>query len=157
MKYLIVARHGDFNTSLNLSELGKEQISELTGAILKRSDNEWGRSGNNIIFSSNVPYVRESADLLASVLGIVEVEESKILADGTVEGIHELVSDYRERVDGLILVTHVEFASSYPEYFTEIEFGEKIYLPDAGKGEAYSLNLHRRKWSFLSSSKSNFL
>ena len=144
MKYLTVARHGDFNNFRNLNDLGIEQMNELAWAIYRRSE-------KNIIISSNVPYAKESASKLALVLGIGETHESRVLAGGPAEEIHKLVSDYRESADGLILVTHVEFTTSYLEHFTEIEFGKGISLSKVGKGEAYFLDLPERKLVLLPS------
>jgi len=68
---------------------------------------------------------------------------------GDMPKIHELVSERRNEAEALVIVTHFEIASEYPEYFMKQEFGKDVDFKNIIRGEALCLNIPERKWTHV--------
>jgi len=112
------------------------------------------------ILSSSSDRGRESAEILASVLEIEDIEtfdylwsggDSPLKPAGDIPKVHKLVSERREQATGIIIVTHSEITDNYPKHFTKQEFGKFLYFDKIPRGEAYSLDLKAKEWKLLPS------
>ena len=155
MKHLFLARHGSYNTERRLNDKGRKQMAELGGVVREII----GEGGLIQILSSSADRASEGAETLASELGVTEVETFDYLWSGRdsswrmpygdMTAIHLLVTQRRYFSETLVLVTHSEVSSEYPEYFTKKEFGRAARFDELDTGEAYYLNVLAKEWKRL--------
>ncbi len=138
MKYLVVARHGHDNEN-GLSPVGCEQIMGLAQKLKPLL------AGSSVcILSSTAERALKSAEILGNVLGVI-FERHEILRSGgsyfeDFPGALSLVKTFTDKIDALILVTHYEYAESFPSYFAEKELGVRLQTWKIKKGEAWLLD-----------------
>lgn len=136
MKKLIVVRHGDCDRRDDqLNDLGRDQISRLAGKLKPIID-----GGTVLILSSTAARARESAEILAKSFGVTFEEHQILLSGGgrreDLLGALALVRARMDLADVLILVTHMEYADRFPEYFAKEVLGVSISFPEVERGEA---------------------
>lgn len=156
MKYLFVVRHGIYGSDNRLNARGKEQM-RILGEAMKGKLN-----GSSIhLVSSTAPRALDSSEVLREVLGVGEVEEIPYLWSGgdcprdvrtfneynpdSSMKVMQLIQERRERVDGLIMVTHLEVTRHFPSYFVKQEFGKKEWLDELSKGQAVYFDLDKKE------------
>lgn len=127
---LILVRHGDYDQDLQLSNFGRNQMSQLAERLRRDIDGV-----NTRLMSSPADRAIESAKVIGEALNL-EVEEHEILwSDNThpedVEGVLQLISSHEDGTEVLILVTHFEYLLMLP-----FAYGMKIFSPSVEKGEA---------------------
>lgn len=154
MEHLFVVRHGSYDKDGRLDHRGREQIVELSNVV-----KEILGKGRIQMLSSSADRARESAETLASELGVKNVETFDYLWSGKnspwrrpygdMNAIHLLVTQRRYLSETLFLVTHTEVSRDYPEYFTRQEFGRDARFDELFTGEAHYLNVSAMEWKTL--------
>ncbi|MBP6860542.1 MAG: histidine phosphatase family protein [Candidatus Pacebacteria bacterium] len=135
MKYLIIVRHGDYDTAtLGLSASGTEKIEMLTRELCLR---ELGRLR---ILTSTAKRAVESAGIL-SLVSNSEPEQYALLRsdaaqDPDMPAALKLVKDRGADVDTLLIVTHQEYCDEFPSYFGKNELQTRFQVGSIDKGQA---------------------
>lgn len=119
MKKLIVFRHGAYDEKTGrLDEDGREWLVRVAERVKPHLE------GRVRILSSTAPRAVDSAEVLAAQLGLEGVEQHLVLWSDNehrmnLPGVGTLVFQCSFDVEVLILVTHLEYAESFPTYFAE--------------------------------------
>jgi len=156
MKYLFVARHGQYLNDDRLSDTGKKQMKVLAESMKPIL----GDGNHTQILSSSAERAYESAEILAEELNVDVLQKFAFLWAGSdsewkenkygdSEKIHELVTERRSISDALILVSHLEVTEDYPAFFNVIEYEDSEMWGGIPKGEAVYLDLAKREWTRL--------
>lgn len=150
MKTLIVARHGDYNSSAgDLSGYGRQQIGELGKAL------EGVVSGTVLVLHSTAPRASESAEILALAFNAPRVGH-EVLWSGSDGGFEDLaaalslVEEHAKQFDTIIMVTHFEYVESFPAYWCEHVLGVKLQSHEIEKGEAWVIDCRGKRMMRLS-------
>ncbi len=156
MKHLFVARHGSYGFDNRLNDHGRQQM-EVLGKVIKGilKDN------SAYLISSTAPRALDSSRILIAQLGLSEFEQVPYLWTGpdssevlyrrepNLNKLMELVNERKEKVDGLIMVTHLEVAEDFPSYFLKKEFEQDEYIGMISKGQAVHLDLGKKACQIL--------
>lgn len=67
---LVVARHGDYGSDGHLSERGRAATEMLAGHIRTFMGEKYVQHGVTLVLSSESARARETADIIASLLGL---------------------------------------------------------------------------------------
>jgi len=155
MEHLFLVRHGSYDKDRRLDDRGRKQIVELSSMVREIL----GKDDRIQILSSPADRARESAETLASELGVTKVETFDYLWSGRdspwrrpygdMDAIHLLVTQRRYLSEALILVTHTEASMDYPEHLTRQEFGRDARFDELLTGEAHYLNVSAMEWKRL--------
>ena len=142
MKFMALVRHGNYN-SRGLTSDGQEQIGSL-GDRLKGLLN-----GSTVaILTSPTRRAVESADILARVLDCTTEVHDVLESGGGVypkcDEVLALVHSWRDSVDAVILVTHLEYTEDFPRYFFQEEFRVRMFSTNIPKGSAYVIDCHAK-------------
>lgn len=142
MKYLIVARHGQYGNDDRLDNVGRNQVSDLA----KEIKNLQGMS-RVIILSSTAARAFESAEILAKQLD-APLETHEILntdiSDYDPIGVLGLVRSKRNGTDTIVLVTHLEYVEYLPKYFAREELQVELPSHIIGYGKAWVIDCERK-------------
>ncbi|MBU0957181.1 MAG: histidine phosphatase family protein [Nanoarchaeota archaeon] len=150
VRKVFVIRHGDYkratgdlkSSGVRFTERLARKMQEVVGEI---------REGF-YLWSSSAPRCRQTADIIADVFGIDDVEEDKrlqtggnVLPRGTLELIDERFEAKRGEVEIFGVCTHYEIVGAYPNHFvkkyfdTDTRFNRPHYCEavciDVGSGE----------------------
>ena len=60
-----------------------------------------------------------------------------------------IINERKERADGLVMVTHLEVARDFPDYFSEKEFRQKVRTGEISKGQAVHFNLEQKTYNII--------
>jgi len=156
MRHLFIARHGDYGFK-DLTEKGKHQ-TEILGKTIKELLNK----DSSCIISSNATRALQSAEILASHLGLSEVEQIPDLWSGIgapeegYHGYHEenkrlmrMINEKGEQTDGLIMVTHMELIEHFAPYFLREELKQERHFSKISEGQAVHFDKEKRKYQIL--------
>ena len=137
MKKLVVMRHGSYFKD------GDDETAKLADVLVELIGKE------SILLFSSVKLTRD-ARIVAEKLG-VPFEEYELLWSETEHpadfpGTLKLVKSCREKVDVIVIVTHVEYATSFPKYYLEKELGAEIddFFPPTKTGHALVLDCEKK-------------
>lgn len=151
MRLLIVVRHGNYDDEYNLSPKGREQMQKLAESLQSLTN------GNKVLLlSSTAKRASQSAEVISQMLS-VSFEEHEILWS---ENCHpenkpsllEFVRARKQEAEIVILITHLEYADSFPAYFAREEL--KINLgntwpPEPEKGQACLIDCISKSFQLL--------
>lgn len=152
LRFLVVARHGDYGGDDNLSQRGAEQMRNLAEKMLSIVD-----GSKIILLSSTARRASQSAEVISQVLK-VPFEEHEVLWS---ENCHpeneaellELVRARKPENQAMILVTHLEYAEYFPTYFARHELGMKLeggcWPPIPKKGQACLIDCFGKSFKLL--------
>ncbi len=157
MKHLFIARHGHYGSDDLINQHGINQMERI-GAQIQNI-----LSGNlAYIISSTAPRALGSSHVLSQILtGQERFFQEPYLWSGTdapkesyyrdhdKDKLMSIVNQYRDKAEGLVLVSHLEVVEDFPEYFFKKEFGKSIYLPEISKGEAIHIDLEKQVHQIL--------
>lgn len=132
---LVIARHGSY-TDFHLNDDGKKQMQEL-GEALKQIF-----VGKVIILASTTPRAFESAQVVAQILN-AQIIQDDLLSDDTGwnwAGILELVMNYSNEYNHIVLITHMSHAEIFPKYFCEKVLGMLIEQEEPGVGKGWIID-----------------
>ena len=157
MKHLFVARHGNYGNDDKLDNLGRKQMETL-GKTIKGILN----GGSAHIISSTAQRALDSSQILAiQLVSPPEFEQIPYLRSGSdaPKGSYEwesnndmvidIINERREKAEGLVIVTHLEVAESFPTHFLRKEFNEKGRLDGIAKGMAVHFDLEGRAYQYI--------
>lgn len=148
MKQLIIVRHGDYKGDGHLSDQGKKQISQLTFRLKSLLN------GDAVtIMSSTAPRAIDSAEIISNILG-KNFEKHEILWSGgsrtqNHEAVLNLLGDYEEEADTIILVTHYEYVKEFPKHFAARRLDTVWAEKTLDKGEACVINCKEKNLWYL--------
>ncbi|MFC1733348.1 histidine phosphatase family protein [candidate division KSB1 bacterium] len=138
MEHLFIARHADYDYNRRISEKGRKQMETLADAIKGMIDNTPAH-----ILSSTAPRAMDSSEELAQYLN-AEIEHMPYLWSGgdaprggydyDESRLARIVQD--SKADALILMTHLEVVSSFPDYFVRDVLGTDMVVKSPKKGQA---------------------
>ena len=139
MKKLFVIRHGDYNDSLRLSELGKEQMTQVSEKILTRLNGH-----SMLMLSSTAPRAIDSANAISKVL-LIDYEEHEMLWDddshwGNLNESIKLINSKKNLADAILVVTHFDFTEELPEHYAKEVLNISSLIGTVGKGEAWEID-----------------
>ena len=157
MNHLFIVRHGDYGENDRINDFGRNQMRVL-GVAIKQILN-----GSSIyLFSSSAPRALGSSRILAAQMVLSpEFEQVPYLWSGSdsprdsyyynpsLDKLMELVSERRNRADGLVMVTHLEVTDSFPSNFVEQEFNQVNGIGGISKGKAVHIDLENRTYQIL--------
>lgn len=135
MKYLVVVRHGEYDSDGHLNDRGREQMSALADNLKPLTAN-----ASVEMLASIMARATESAEILGDALGVSYTAKSLLGESFVVSDLDSalaLVDDHSES-DVLITVTHMPFASFFPAYYCmnrlnmEVDLGS-IKIVDKGQ------------------------
>jgi phosphohistidine phosphatase SixA len=125
MQWLIIVRHGEYDEhgdNKSLNDAGRAQIAALAERI-----QPYTREAKVILLASPTMRARQSADILGDAIGVQPEVCGILSAETSYKGFYpQALEEVRRRqhlVDTLILVTHLEYAEEFPQYFIEQELG----------------------------------
>lgn len=150
IKFLFVVRHGDYDRDRNLSSFGADQIMELSDQL-----KGFINGGKVLLLSSPAPRASQSAQIISEKL-CVPVEEHEILWSDNdhcedFDGLLQIVTKRRAEAEIMILVTHLEYAEGFPDYFASKELGLKNNeAPIPSKGEACLIDCVNKRSQLVS-------
>jgi len=157
MKHLFIARHGNYGEDDLISARGIAQMETL-GHRIKDILN----GGSAYIISSTAPRALGSSQVLSNILTSPgEFEQAPYLWSGTdspkdsyyhdpkPEKLIEIINQYRDKADGLIIVSHLEVTNRLPGYFFRKEFDKTVALPGIEKGEAAHIDIATQMYQRL--------
>ena len=153
MKKLIVVRHGLYSNlpGFPLSDAGRKQMASLGSQIRAQHTN--GTTPR--ILSSIAPRAKESAEILAAILGAeVELEEALWSENGRPVQLDKVLSvlSNNGNIDVVIVVTHLEYTYELPEAFGEKVLGARLVTDrELNKGDAWVIDCVEKKIEFLHS------
>ncbi len=144
MKRLIVARHGMYRPDGTLNATGQEEMLQLAARLPQYI------VGTVVVLTSSAPRAVNSAAFLAEQLGhtnIVKCEKlwSDILHPVDLAAAHAQIMAM-QNYDTVLVVTHLEYASEYPDYFGWREFKVPIASSTLGRGQAVVIDCEARAW-----------
>lgn len=120
IKTLVVARHGDYSVSGNLNELGRRDITGLADQLETYLTRKVLTRGDAIITYSLADRARESAEIMASVLGLTAILKASL---GDNEGKdyfgqeEKIIGDFRDLARSypcIIAITHEPVTAYLP-------------------------------------------
>lgn len=132
MKRLILVRHGDYSGGA-LTCYGRKQMQELAPALANSI------VGNMLLVSSPIQRAKESAMILAEHLHVPVTEHAVWEAEGDWsdnDGAFQFIGDVDTDIDTLVVVTHLPFLESFPEYFGEKALNVSFLYGGFDKGQA---------------------
>ena len=142
MKKIIIIRHGKHGPDDHLSKQGIDEIKYLAYDL-----KEVIAGASALIFTSPAVRAEESADIISEILN-VNYEKHEILLSGKMHatdrlGLLKLINERQEEAEVIVLVTHLEYAESFPGYFGRNFL--KTYLPTGKlkKGEALVIDCEK--------------
>ena len=149
LKTLIIARHGDYDRSGNLSEYGKANMLKLGKKLFPLFEGV-----ETVILTSPAPRASQSAKILGDLENIVPIVHSILWADDLhprdLGAALHLIK--KQTAETLIIVTHLEYANEIPP-----EFAEKVLKTSARpfwhiieKGEAVVIDCKKKKCAKIS-------
>ncbi len=143
MKKMIIVRHGEYDSNLNLSEYGVCQMKDLVKMIARIAG-----EGVVRILSSSAVRAAQSANVLASGLtkGVFEKCERLWSDRDHPEDLDEvlgMVNTYADTCDVLVLVTHLEYARDFPSYYSEQVLKREFPWQSVEKGEMVAVDCAR--------------
>ncbi len=148
MKYLIVARHGDFQENGHLSNDGKLKVMALADKILALEQDK-----KITILCSPSIRTKETALIIGLFTGCDIEEKSTLLADLSPEddfpSTLKLVREYANETEVLVLVTHCGLAEGFPYYFSKEEFGIGLQSHMIDKGRAWLIDCENKTLSLI--------
>ncbi len=146
MKSFTVARHGDYDECLNLSDGGKTQMRELARALKK----VLGEEGSTLLLSSSAPRAIQSVQVLSDELGIREFETyDELWSDNShredAPRAMGIILNKSDEFDNVIVMTHLEYTTSLPLIFAKKNTGMQgfvygLYYSSVPKGSAWHMN-----------------
>jgi len=122
---IVLIRHGDYGNHGRISNHGREQMLYMADKI--KSHTGAGSEGvASRIITSSAPHARDSAEVLADVLGLTDIGLFTALWSDN-SGKHDqnndlaidIIRHQSVGVDVLIVVTHCEYASDLPNAYCE--------------------------------------
>lgn len=145
MKYLIIAMHGScIPDNGPLDQPGKREIKKLAERIKKVIN-----SNKIIIISSTARQALDSTDILH-----LNLQDSIVIENSILYPTHRhggdflkalwLIEDYEEKTDVLVLVTHLEFIDSFPNFFGEQKLGVDFGSGEIATGRAWVINCEEK-------------
>ncbi len=157
MKHLFVVRHGDYGGDDRINDYGRQQMETL-GKAMKQILN----GSSAYLFSSTAPRALDSSQILAVQLALSpEFEQIPYLWSGSdaprdsyyynrdLGRLMKIVTERKDKADGLVMVTHLEIAEDFPSYFLEKEFEQNTRIGEILTGRAVHLNLEDRTYQIL--------
>lgn len=150
LKYVIAIRHGHYDSfTESLTPYGASSVSKKAVYIRSLLD---GSNEHTQIITSTIKRAVETADILASSLGINDVSETEHLATESYEdGIKaagQILDLVKEETKALIVVTHFQVPSGIVDYFmmngTSNIVGEEV--SDKACGYITDLSNHTYKY-----------
>lgn len=143
LRKLITARHGNYDSNLNLNQRGVNDITRLAEGLRPHL------MGNVKLLSSTAPRAIQSAEVLGKIIGVKPEGHEVLWSDGShptdLPGVLKLVRESAELCDTLILMTHLEHGEAFPWYFGREELGVNIQSQEIQKGEAWVLDIETRQ------------
>lgn len=142
---IILVRHGEYGgPEARLSNFGINQINSLGEKIKNIINGE----RSICIFSSPFNRTMESSEIIGNILSVEKIENCPLLRlneepkENDFQKILDLIhSQIEEKVEVLILVTHMEYTNEFPGYLSEEEFnGINLKCPSVLKGQAIVIN-----------------
>ena len=156
MKHLFIARHGNYGFDSRLDNSGLRQMNNLGRAI-----NEIMNGGSTKVISSTAPRALDSAEALIAQLGLSKFEHVPYLWFGTDSPkdsyywmpdrykLLDLVNEQKDGIDGLVMVTHLEVANQFPNFYCEKVLGKYFSIGEISKGRAVHINLEELSYQTL--------
>lgn len=149
MKYLVIARHGHYGQDDNLSNLGSEQMLRMSQKIANLKQDL-----SATILCSSAPRAEQSAKIISDNLGIPSATHPILWSDNkhrmSCEDVYKLVTVAAEKVDVVILVTHLEYSDNFPLHFASVEgWNKSVGFGETEKGEAWVLDCENQTKKLL--------
>jgi len=157
MKHLFIARHGNYGGDNLISSGGIAQIEAL-GKQIKEILN----GGSASIVSSTAPRALGSSYVLSNILtgqdrffqepylwSGADSPKDTYYHDLNNDKLLDIVNKYRNKADGLIIMSHLEVGERFPEYFFRKEFQKSVKIKEIDKGEAVYINLEKQEYKML--------
>lgn len=147
MKYLIIARHGNY-AGRDLDSYGEEQMRILAGKIKMLVGN-----ASIALVSSTAPRAIQSATIISEILS-VPVESHEILwSDNSHrkddEKAYEIIVAKKDH-DVVIMVTHLEYSDDFPTFFSSVEgWNRSVGYGETEKGQAWVLDCENQTKKLL--------
>ncbi|HOX41057.1 MAG TPA: hypothetical protein PK263_02590 [bacterium] len=145
MKTLVVARHGSYGDSGTLSALGKSQMDELASSLRAIL------AGQQVRFlSSTALRAKESTERLIEKCGAEipatfhELLWSESGHPENLPGALDLIKSECDGADVVVLVTHLEYAEQFPNFFCRKELGMPYRYTETEKGQAWVVDCEQR-------------
>lgn len=137
MKHIFIARHAFYGDDDRIDSIGKRQAQTLSEAIKQITN-----GGSVHIISSTAPRALDTAEILASNLGVQKIEQMEYLwaADDAPKGTFEQDIDHgyatldsiikkRENLaDSLVMMTHLGILDTYPRHFLDVFLNLKMHI-----------------------------
>ena len=144
MEILVIVRHGNYGDDDRLNDTGRKQMSEMAEKLRSFVGNM-----RTLVFSSPVDRAAEGAEIIAKALS-VPLEMQEILCSErrhphNYPGLLEMIRARQDEADCLILMTHLEYANGFADYFAKHEWdGVEVPYIGVAKGQGAILNIVQR-------------
>lgn len=148
LKLLVVVRHGHYDDDYKLSQYGRERVRRLAEKLKSKIN-----SNSILLLSSVAKRASQSADVISKVLGVPFEEHEILWAENRhpedIPGLLQFIKARKNEAEVMILVTHLEYACSFPFHFAHSELGMDTLPPSPEKGEAFLINCLDRSFELL--------
>ncbi len=158
MKNLFIARHGDYDMKNGqLTDEGRRKVAVLGGKIKTVT-----KTGSLHIMSSPAVRAYQSAEVLAGILGVAEIERVPYLGSdpdlegsfsefevGSLNKMTNIVNSRINKADSVVMVTHYEVCKYFSPHYAKISLGFHDPLRELEKSEAFYFNLERKSVGIL--------
>ena len=116
MKFLIVARHADYDKNNDVSPLGLEQMEKMIEALAAFVNGK-----KVLLLSSNAPRAYKCAKMISEKFKISFEEHKELWAkdrlEVDVDRLFELLQSKKGDFEIIILMTHLEYVEEFPAHF----------------------------------------
>lgn len=159
MKHLFVARYGDHSSVggvCRLNDSGCQQMEKLGKCIKDILD-----TGSVEIVSSTAPHALDSSKVLAAQWDLPELEQIPYLWSGSnspngdsrwaPDGgkLIELINERKNDADGLVIMTHLEVARDFSNYYLEQELEIDACIGKVPTGRAVHIDLEKNTYQIF--------
>ncbi len=147
MKKLIIIRHGACGSDDRLSNEGRRQISDLTHLLQNEIFN-----ASVCILTSPTDRTYESADIIGSFFKVSPEKNDCLWDDNHHRGDHKKTLELirlKPNFEVIVLVTHMDFAVFFPEFFGKEELQTQITPKRVGYGQALIIDCNTKEVNLL--------
>ena len=145
---LIIVRHGDYDEYSLLNDKGIGQMEGLATKFKKMVLNK-----SALFLTSSALRASESAKVLAKSLSLQFIEYKELWSDKNhfpkAKTVLEIIESHQDKVDILIIVTHLEYAEILPVYFGKKVLCKDWRVNEIKKGQAIEIDCQKKTLSYV--------